>query len=109
MCLFTEDDLYDIIKDKELFARFNLREREEKILKLHIVKGFKFGTIAGIEKVSVARVHKLYTVAIKKMRKQLLEILKEKLQVKPVTPPVDMHRRYIGGNGEVWNGKVAVG
>lgn len=97
MCLFTEDDLYDIIKDKELFARFNLREREEKILKLHIIKGLTFEIIAGTERVSVARVHQVYARTVKKMKKQLLQILKEKIVDRP---PVTK-QAYIGGGGAV--------
>ena len=51
MCLFDEDDLYDINRYKELFARFNLLERERKILTLHILKSLKFELIAGVERV----------------------------------------------------------
>jgi DNA-directed RNA polymerase sigma subunit (sigma70/sigma32) len=104
MCLFTEDDLFDILKDKELFARFILLEREEKILKLHILKGLTFEIIAGIEGVSVARVHQVYVRTIKKMKKQLLQILKDKSAARTAGNLPATLQVYIGGGGEVWNG-----
>ena len=72
MCLFDEDDLYDINRYKELFARFNLLERERKILTLHILKSLKFELIAGVERVFFQRVYQVYKRSLKKMKKQMV-------------------------------------
>jgi hypothetical protein len=101
MYLLDDHDLFDIMRNKELFASFNLRERDEKILKLRVLKGLTFEIIAGIEIVSVSAAHKLYTDAKKRLRKQLLRVLKENLTAKTKKKkPVAMHIGYIGGNGE---------
>jgi hypothetical protein len=97
MCILNEDDLFHLIKDKEILARFGLTERQEKVVKLHILKGFTFEIISGIEKCRVSRVHDIYTDAIKKIRKQLLKMIKEKSVV--TTVPAGGGLRYIAGGG----------
>jgi DNA-directed RNA polymerase sigma subunit (sigma70/sigma32) len=104
MCIFNEDDLYHIIKDKELFARFTLLERERRILKLHILKGFTFQMIAAMERVVPQRVHQIYARGLKKMKKQMLQMLKEQPgnQAAIMQPPPG--GAFIGGRGQVWWG-----
>jgi hypothetical protein len=105
MCILDEDDLYDLIKDKEFFDRFKLTERQRKIVMLHILKGFTFEIISGIEKRSITAVHDVYGDAIEKIGKQMKKMLKEKPGTREeAIKPVDNGMRYIGGDGRACYG-----
>jgi DNA-directed RNA polymerase specialized sigma24 family protein len=76
MCLIDNDDLFNILNDAELFSRFALMEREQRILRMHMLQGFKFETIASLEKISLSRARQLYTRGLKKMRQQVLATMR---------------------------------
>jgi DNA-directed RNA polymerase specialized sigma subunit len=76
MCIIGEEDILEIIQDKKLFARFDLNERERKIMELRIVKGMKFTEIAVMEERSVTVIQRVFKSGLRKMKKQMLWMVK---------------------------------
>jgi DNA-directed RNA polymerase specialized sigma subunit len=81
MCIIGEEDILEIIQDKKLFARFDLNEREKKILALRIVKGMKFTEIAVMEERCDTVVQRVFKSGVRKMKKQMLWWVKRQMIV----------------------------
>jgi DNA-directed RNA polymerase specialized sigma subunit len=78
MCFLNDDDLRDLVCDPEIFPLFELSEREEKVLIMHLVKGFTFEITGSVIGTTRQRAQQIYKRTREKIKKQLLGILKDK-------------------------------
>jgi hypothetical protein len=105
MPLFSDRDLYLLVRNKKLFDVFKLSERERLVVKMR-VNGFPYEHIGALNgRVTAARARQIYNRALRKMKEQIIEALKAKAErPAPANPPQLIAVRYIAGNGVSGNG-----
>jgi DNA-directed RNA polymerase specialized sigma subunit len=77
MHLLDKKDLREMICNDEIFPVFDLTEKEKQVLIMHVVRGCTFRLIAYVMNLSHQRVFQVYTNALRKIKKQTLDILRQ--------------------------------
>ena len=89
MHLFNDHDLYKMISDEEIFSLFSLTEKQQRVVTLRVLRGLSFKLIGEQMQVTSQAAHHLYAKSLKKMRKQIIGILKAS---KPTSPDISTYQ-----------------
>ena len=89
MHLFNDHDLYKLISDEEVFSIFSLTDKQRHVVRLRVLRGLSFKLIGEQMQVTSQAAHHLYAKSLKKMRKQIIGILKS---YKPTRPEISTYQ-----------------
>ena len=89
MHLFNDHDLYKMISDEEIFSIFSLTDKQRHVIRLRVLRGLSFKLIGEQMQVTSQAAHHLYAKSLKKMRKQIIGVLKA---CKPNSPEISTYQ-----------------